>query len=515
MRTQLKKYMIIETYGTFLVDLLAIACAYFVAHRLRIVLPFGANITEETAWFPIYVLCILGCGLFNLMMNRYDGFFRRGYFVEAEEVLKYNVMQFVFLSTCVYLFRLELDFSRLMLIYFVICDALIDYVFRLLFKTVVRQNYSRGKGSEKILIVTDSKTLPLVKEQIQMDQGWSYEVVGVALTDSENGAGEERDILGGGKNPSERDLTEGRDLLSSGNVTRKKISEETDGENWKIVAGRESLLDVARQMPIDRVFFYCPRELANEDAERWIQSFLVMGIPCYYCIQNYQFNIPSSGVGEFAQLPVMCYNTIERDWRMSVIKRMADIGGGFVGLLLTAILTPFIAIAIKAEDPKGPVFFSQTRIGKNGRRFRMYKFRSMYVDAEERKKELMAQNEVQGPMFKMENDPRITKVGRFLRKTSLDELPQFWNIFKGDMSLVGTRPPTVDEFESYSDYYRRRMSITPGLTGLWQVSGRSEIKDFNEVVKLDLQYIDNWSIGQDVKILLQTVGVVLKGSGSK
>lgn len=145
----------------------------------------------------------------------------------------------------------------------------------------------------------------------------------------------------------------------------------------------------------------------------------------------------------------------------------------------------------------------------------MYKFRSMYIDAEERKKELMKQNEVQGLMFKMDKDPRITRVGNFIRKTSIDELPQFWNVVRGDMSLVGTRPPTEDEFEQYNIYYRRRLSITPGLTGLWQVSGRSNIKDFEEVVKLDLKYIDEWSLKQDVKILLQTVGVVLFRRGSK
>jgi len=139
----------------------------------------------------------------------------------------------------------------------------------------------------------------------------------------------------------------------------------------------------------------------------------------------------------------------------------------------------------------------------------------MYIDAEERKKELMAQNEMNGLMFKMEKDPRITKVGDFIRKTSIDELPQFWNVVKGDMSLVGTRPPTVDEFEQYNIYYRRRLSITPGLTGMWQVSGRSDIKDFDEVVKLDLQYIDNWSIRKDIKILFQTVAVVLFRKGSK
>ena len=149
--------------------------------------------------------------------------------------------------------------------------------------------------------------------------------------------------------------------------------------------------------------------------------------------------------------------------------------------MITIVLTPFVALAIRLDSP-GPIFFAQTRIGKNGRRFKIYKFRSMYIDAEERKKELASQNEMQGLMFKMENDPRITKVGKFIRKTSIDELPQFFNIVKGDMSLVGTRPPTEDEFEQYNSHYKRRISMTPGLTGLWQISGRSDIVDFDEVV---------------------------------
>ena len=182
--------------------------------------------------------------------------------------------------------------------------------------------------------------------------------------------------------------------------------------------------------------------------------------------------------------------------------------------MITIVLTPFVALAIRLDSP-GPIFFAQTRIGKNGRRFKIYKFRSMYIDAEERKKELASQNEMQGLMFKMENDPRITKVGKFIRKTSIDELPQFFNIVKGDMSLVGTRPPTEDEFEQYNSHYKRRISMTPGLTGLWQISGRSDIVDFDEVVKLDLEYIDNWTVWLDIKILFMTVGAVLKGRGSK
>ena len=154
-------------------------------------------------------------------------------------------------------------------------------------------------------------------------------------------------------------------------------------------------------------------------------------------------------------------------------------------------------------------------MGKNGRIFSIYKFRSMYLDAEERKKELEQLNEMKGLMFKVENDPRITKVGNFIRKTSLDELPQFFNVLKGDMSLVGTRPPTIDEYEKYNLYYKRRLSMTPGLTGLWQVSGRSQITDFDNVVKYDLEYIDNWSLSLDIKIIMKTIAVVLLRRGSK
>ena len=139
----------------------------------------------------------------------------------------------------------------------------------------------------------------------------------------------------------------------------------------------------------------------------------------------------------------------------------------------------------------------------------------MSADAEKRKQELMQENAMQGLMFKMDNDPRITRVGAFLRKTSLDEFPQFLNVFKGDMSLVGTRPPTEEEFEAYNEYYRRRISMTPGLTGMWQVSGRSDITDFDEVVKLDLTYIDNWSLSLDAKIIFKTIGILFTGRGAR
>jgi lipopolysaccharide/colanic/teichoic acid biosynthesis glycosyltransferase len=204
-------------------------------------------------------------------------------------------------------------------------------------------------------------------------------------------------------------------------------------------------------------------------------------------------------------------------------KRVLDILGALVGLVFTGILTVIVGPMIYFSDP-GPIFFSQSRVGMNGRKFKIYKFRSMYQDAEARKKDLMEKNEMQGLMFKIEADPRIigsgpdgTKhgIGWFIRKTSIDEFPQFWNVLKGEMSLVGTRPPTADEWEQYEAHHRARMSIRPGLTGLWQVSGRSDITDFEEVIALDMQYINNWTIYEDIKIILKTVGLLFSGGGAK
>ena len=175
----------------------------------------------------------------------------------------------------------------------------------------------------------------------------------------------------------------------------------------------------------------------------------------------------------------------------------------------------------KGKAPKeiilkqNPALFKQKRIGKNGRVFMLLKFRSMYQDAEERKSELMAQNEMEGLMFKMENDPRVTPVGRFLRKTSLDEFPQFLNVLKGEMSLVGTRPPTPDEVADYDFSHRRKISAKPGITGLWQVSGRNKVKDFEKVVELDCIYLDRWRFIDDIKILLRTIYVVILRKGAK
>lgn len=190
-------------------------------------------------------------------------------------------------------------------------------------------------------------------------------------------------------------------------------------------------------------------------------------------------------------------------------KRIMDLLGAFLGIILLLPVFIIVAICIKLEDPKGPVFFKQIRIGKDGKNFYMYKFRSMVVDAEERLNDLLKYNEVSGAMFKIKEDPRTTKIGKFIRKTSIDELPQLWNVLKGEMSLVGPRPPLPREVAQYTEYDKQRLLVTPGCTGLWQVSGRNDL-GFAEMVELDLKYIRERSILYDLKIILKTIKIMIK-----
>jgi len=197
----------------------------------------------------------------------------------------------------------------------------------------------------------------------------------------------------------------------------------------------------------------------------------------------------------------------------TMIKRGMDIIGASMGLICLSWLFLIVAVLIKIEDPKGTVFFKQVRVGKNGKEFYMFKFRSMVSDAEERLKDLLKYNEIDGAMFKIKDDPRVTKIGKFIRKTSIDELPQLWNVLKGEMSLVGPRPPLPREVNEYTNYEKQRLFVTPGCTGLWQVSGRNSLS-FNEMVKLDLIYIKNRSILVDIKIIVKTLFIIIYPKGA-
>jgi exopolysaccharide biosynthesis polyprenyl glycosylphosphotransferase len=280
-----------------------------------------------------------------------------------------------------------------------------------------------------------------------------------------------------------------------------------------VIADKDSLFEVVTQGVVDEVFISVPFN-RNLKLDEIILEFENMGITVNLSITTFDLNINEKTIKYFGGYHVLTFSTKVFNKSAMVLKRGIDIIGAIIGLLITTLTCIILAPAILLESP-GPLIFSQLRVGKNGRRFKIYKFRSMYIDAEARKMELMELNEMEGLMFKLTNDPRITKVGKFIRKTSIDELPQFFNVLKGDMSLVGTRPPTEDEFLQYESRHKRRLTLKPGITGLWQVSGRSDIDNFEDVVKMDLEYIDNWSFLMDIKLLVRTVIVVLFRVGAK
>ena len=213
------------------------------------------------------------------------------------------------------------------------------------------------------------------------------------------------------------------------------------------------------------------------------------------------------------ELIVLDKEKINHQYIYRFITRVIDIIGSGIGLILLSPLFLVVAFLIKIEKPQGTVFYSQERVGKNEKTFKMYKFRSMCMDADERLKELLDQNEVEGAMFKMKNDPRITKVGKFIRRTSIDELPQFWNVLKGNMTIVGPRPPLPREVEEYTEYDRQRLYVKPGCTGLWQISGRNDV-GFHDMVDLDIEYIQQQSLWNDIKIMVKTIVVMLHPNGA-
>lgn len=271
-----------------------------------------------------------------------------------------------------------------------------------------------------------------------------------------------------------------------------------------VAADRSTIIEYVHKNVVDEVLICVPDD--SSMTLKLARELLSMGVTVHIYMEEMYHTLPNRSISNVFGYDVLTTTISPVTFRQSLAKRVMDVVGGVIGCLITILLTIIIGPIIFIKSP-GPIFFTQYRVGKRGRLFKLIKFRSMYMDAEERKKELMDQNKIQdGMMFKIDNDPRIIKgIGTFIRKTSLDEFPQFFNVLKGDMSIVGTRPPTVDEYERYSPQHKRRLSMLPGITGLWQISGRSKITDFEEVVRLDTQYIENWSILEDVKIILKTV----------
>lgn len=292
-----------------------------------------------------------------------------------------------------------------------------------------------------------------------------------------------------------------------------------------VVADQESVPEYICQQWVDEVLIVLPNTV--EYPVEMMEKIEETGVTVHFNLTGIENNdYRRQFVGNIASYTVLTTSLNSASAIQLMLKRLMDILGGLVGCVITGILFLFVAPAIYISSP-GPIFFSQERIGRNGKRFKIYKFRSMYMDAEERKAELMKQNKMSdSKMFKLDEDPRIIGsrvlpdgtykkgIGNFIRDWSIDEFPQFFNVLKGDMALVGTRPPLVSEVEQYEIRHCTRLAVKPGITGMWQVSGRSGITDFDEVVKLDREYIENWSFGEDLKILWKTVGAVLKKDGA-
>lgn len=420
----------------------------------------------------VIILLMLSVG-YNFVNSQNRYLFSRGYMEELKEVVLYNIYLLCGLVVVSFFWKKLDSMSRLITAYFFCINIVVMYISRGLVKEILKRMYNDDpKKSKSILMILEKGQEAVIQK---FNSGLTYNVVGTLIVEHDNVTG----------NINGNDIT-----CTLSEIVNNVVTYQIDDVVFKLPGqDQKSLFEL-------------------------ITDFEDMGVNCHYAL-----DVPTGAQGNakmemFGDMFMATYTLRTQSTWQLLMKRLMDICGAVVGLILCGIISIFLVPAIKLDSP-GPAIFSQIRIGKNGRRFKFYKFRSMYIDAEERKKELMKNNEMDGLMFKMEDDPRITKVGKFIRKTSLDEFPQFWNVLIGDMSLVGTRPPTEDEFNKYNGHYKRRLMMTPGITGLWQVSGRSSITDFDEVVKLDLEYIDNWSLLGDIKILFKTVYSVIKRDGAE
>ena len=411
---------------------------------------------------------------------------KRGCYRDLTVTLKHSVMVGALGILYLFLNQEGQKYSRLALILTVVLYCVIAYLVRELWKRLLRKQMEDGRD-RTLLIITSADMAEQVIQSMKVNNYARYTIAGAAIIDKD------------------------------------QIGEVIDGV--PVVANKETVPMYVCKEWIDEVLIVTsgilpyPTELIDKLTET--------GVTVHMNLAKVT-NVP--GKKQFVE-KVGAYTVLTTSMNYAssfqlMLKRLMDIVGGLVGCIFTGIIFLFVAPAIYIASP-GPIFFAQERVGKNGKHFKMYKFRSMYMDAEERKAELMKDNKLgDGKMFKLDFDPRVignrvlpdgthkTGIGDFIRRTSLDEFPQFFNVLKGDMSIVGTRPPLISETNLYELHHRARLAIKPGITGMWQVSGRSDITDFEEVVRLDKEYISNWNIEMDIKILFKTVMVVFKKEGS-
>lgn len=430
------------------------------------------------SWFPdsqlnrLGVVAIVILHFFAFRLSKVHAEIEtRGYWIEAERTFSYSVIFALLLTFVSFMLEGDVEISRRGVLYFSIINFILVYVVNLLIRKYKVYTLFMGGQQKKTLLITTSNRYQHMKNLFEADILPIKYLTGVVMVD--------------GGNESELPVP----LVSF-----------------------DEAVEFATHEVVDHVFINLPSEAY--DLKSLVYDYEVLGIDVSVDINSFDFHtLQNKRIQQVGNHSIVTFSSNLYKSSHVILKRLLDIIGAIVGMILFGLASIVLVPIIKRDG--GPAIFVQDRVGKNGRVFKFYKFRSMYLDAEERKQDLLDQNQMQGGMFKMDNDPRITPIGHFIRKTSLDELPQFYNVLRGDMSLVGTRPPTLDEFEKYTPSQKRRLSFKPGITGLWQVSGRSNITNFDEVVKLDVEYIDNWTIMSDIKILTKTVISVLRREGSK
>jgi len=466
-----------------LLDMLCLQVAFLLAHLTR---HGWTNPYADAAYLNLNIIYIL-VDLVVLITNQsMKNVLKRGFYKEIAKTVKHTFLVVVIVALYMFSVKLGNVYSRIMFYLLAVYYVVISYAVRLCWKYFLFHRKENIAGKSLYFITTSDRVTGAV-ERFRGDSVVSHLVQGICILDGDH----------------------------RGNT----FADET------VTACKETVLQDLRTRWVDEVFISLPA--GDPLPMDLISSIADMGIVTHLEMEQMEFDDwKHQTIQKIAGTTVRTISMTQATPLQSVLKRTLDIIGGLVGCVLTVFLTIVIGPIIYFNSP-GPIFFTQTRVGKNGRKFKLYKFRSMYPDAEKRKAELMEQNRVQGGlMFKLDYDPRIIGcrklpdgtvkkgIGNFIRDWSIDEFPQFLNVLKGDLSLCGTRPPTVDEWEKYELHHRARLAIKPGITGLWQVSGRSNITDFEQVVELDKKYIREWSMGLDFRILLQTIKVVFRRDGS-
>ncbi|MDO4169113.1 MAG: sugar transferase [Lachnospiraceae bacterium] len=466
-----RKVSWLKHWDFILLDVVLLLISYIITYFYRF---NDAWVSDVSLYRSVALVIVLFALCFGFFQENYHGILRRGYWQEFKEVVK--LVAFTTVGMVLYLFILKISasYSRKFALLFPCFAVAFLYIGRILLKYWLRNHIEISK-KRAMFIMTSSDNYKKIVDNFLNNPYSEFEITGIGLLDA-----------------------------SSQSIKSYK--------NISVYNGETASIDAIQSSWTDEILFDVPREMHLPDD--MIEQCGTMGLVVHLRLAHIGKSMYNQIIEEVEGYTVVSKSMKISSNRQIFFKRVMDIAGGFVGLFLTGILTVIVGPIIYVKSP-GPIFFSQTRIGKNGRKFKIYKFRSMYMDAEKRKKDLMEQNKMDGLMFKIDDDPRIIKgIGNFIRETSIDEFPQFWNVLKGDMSLVGTRPPTVDEWEQYELHHRARLATKPGITGMWQVSGRSDITDFEEIVRLDTKYISEWNIGLDIKILFQTIGVVLGRKGS-